>query len=460
MTSSQTTAHGRVHLRQRISALALWLIPVGIVAGAAMIGGTDSAIPQRSPPTVQTLVLGEPVLPQWRRELSGQIEARRQSHLAFEVAGLVTSVLVDEGSSVVAGDRLARLSVPVLDAEFAAAQAELNAAQTLLQELTVGPRKEDIAVGEAQLATAQAEAARAQSDLQRLIAADTASSQQAVFQAEQQLNASNARVAERQAQLSALRTGTRTEQIARQQAAVSAAQARVALSQARLTQAHLTAPFDGVISQRLVDEGTVIQPGQHILQVQETTQLEATITVPQDIESYLPPIGETLTAIIHNRSVTAQVIAQLPQRSLQTRTSQLRLALPADAGRPGDWLRIDITSPTSEIADNNHTAERGWLLPRMALREGERGQWSCLIAVPNNDNDTFELQLRLVHILQLSSDTVTVNGALQPGDRILTAGHQRLLPGMIVHSSDIDSLSEQSSSKQPSSEQPSASEQP
>jgi HlyD family secretion protein len=80
---------------------------------------------------------------------TGQLEARTEVMLGFEVNGVVAEVPAERGQAVRTGDLLARLDTS--EAELQLAQAEVN-----LADLKAGTRAEDIAAARAALRNAQA----------------------------------------------------------------------------------------------------------------------------------------------------------------------------------------------------------------------------------------------------------------------------------------------------------------
>ena len=78
--------------------------------------------------------------------VSGFVEAKNTAELAFPSTGLVTDVLVDEGTVVSKGDILATLAAAQLVAERAEAVASFEAAIANFDEAVAGPRAETIAV--------------------------------------------------------------------------------------------------------------------------------------------------------------------------------------------------------------------------------------------------------------------------------------------------------------------------
>jgi multidrug efflux pump subunit AcrA (membrane-fusion protein) len=79
----------------------------------------------------------------------------------------------------------------------------------------------------------------------------------------------------------------------------------------------------------------------------------------------------------------------------------------------------------------------GFWLPTTALSEGERGLWSCLVAVPNESKTSAErrshrVERRAVEVLHTELDRVLVRGTLNAGDRVVTRGTHRVTVGQSV----------------------------
>ena len=90
---------------------------------------------------------------------SGQVVPQHKASLSFPLTGVVSSVAVQEGDKVTAGQTLVTLDTAILDADVSQAQAGLAAAQTQVRYLKrIGTDQEHID-------SAQADVDRAQADL-------------------------------------------------------------------------------------------------------------------------------------------------------------------------------------------------------------------------------------------------------------------------------------------------------
>lgn len=164
-------------------------------------------------------------------------------------AEVIATLEVREGQRVKAGAVLMQLDPARGDAQFAVAQADTARAQAQLEELKLGPRREQIAQAQAQLAALRAQSAEATAYYrrvqplarQRLIAAAELDRARAA--------AGNAAASVRAAEQAWLERvhGSRAQDIAQGQAAADAAQAQQVVQGVNLQKLQLRAPRDGVI---------------------------------------------------------------------------------------------------------------------------------------------------------------------------------------------------------------------
>jgi len=240
---------------------------VSFAAAAALAGGAFFTLDGRAEstaraPAVAARALIAPAL----------VEARGDRvELAFEGAGQLTEILVDDGDRVRAGQVLARLDDRIARAQVARAEAALAAAVARRDLAVRGPRRDEL-----RAAAAEADAARAQAwerGVSRKRAEDLlAANADAIPEAEVDTARGNAQASEAQARaaearLALLEKGSRREVIAEADAAVAIAQAELQAARTVLSQTELKAPADGVVLRRLHEVG------EHVTNVPPTTVL-------------------------------------------------------------------------------------------------------------------------------------------------------------------------------------------
>lgn len=302
---------------------------------------------------------------------TGLVSAKRTSRLGFQEGGRIARMSADLGDRVSAGQSLASLDTRALRSQLASAEAQVSEAK-------------------ASYALAESTVDRQQALLEKGHVA-----QQRVDEANAQATTAMARIEAAEAQAQALRV-------------------RIDLSQ-------VTAPFAGVITDRLFDEGAIASPGAPVFELVETGSLEARIGLPSALAAELEVGGVySLTGDRGPVDATLRAVTGVINSGQRTVTSVFDIADP-DAVSVGAVVRLQVAREVSEP---------GLWVPVTALSEGQRGLWSLYIA--RRDGDGWTVRPGLVEIIQSEGDRAYVRGAVSDGDRIIVDGLQRITPGQQV----------------------------
>ena len=302
----------------------------------------------------------------------GRVEAVKEAKLGFELAGTVTEVLAFEGDRVSRGQLLAKLDTQRLLAR----QQELHAA----------------------LARSEADARLAKLSEKRvaeLVAKKLESSQR----------------------LDEVREGT-----AAAWALVDEIKARLKSLDVELNKSRLYAPFDAFIVRQRIDPGTVISPGQSILELHQEQDYEVRIALAAD-DAFELHEGESYLLLNGEEHVPARLKSIAKQRSLSTRTVEVIFSLARSQSDllPGDLLAFSY--------DQNLSVNGAWV-PRQALSSGVRGLWNLYTVA---DKSKSQLEQKSVELLYAESTRVYVRGTIQDGELLVISGVQRLVPGQVVN---------------------------
>ncbi|MEO0534156.1 MAG: efflux RND transporter periplasmic adaptor subunit [Cyanobacteria bacterium P01_A01_bin.123] len=408
--------------------LPLLLLPVGAIATNKVLssGPSETAVTQALP--VETLVVQPVDEYSVDRSYSGELAAGRSSELGFELGGKVVEILVDEGDAVNAGQPLARLDTRSLQAQRQQLVAQRDQAAAQLQELQAGPRQQDIAAARAAVADLQnqVDLGRLQETRRQDLYDQGAISREELDQQTFGTGSLESRLQQAQSNLDELLAGTRQEQISAQSAAVRQLEAAIASLDIDLSKSVLTAPFNGRVSQRLIDEGAVVSSGQSLLKLVEGDTLEARIGVPTEVATALP-IGSPQQVIVGDRALSAIVTAQLPEVDATSRTVTIVLDLQTDTPIPvGQTIQLSVTETQTT---------KGFWLPSTALVPAEQGLWSVYVAKASPQQstaDNYTVSRQDVEVMHTQGDRVLVRGTLQPGDRAITSGTHRIVAGQVV----------------------------
>ncbi len=247
--------------------------------------------------------------------LYGNVDIR-EADLAFNIAGRVASMLVEEGDKVKKGELLATLETEIYDADVEAAKADVGAQKAALDRLLAGSRPEEIRKARENAQAIQAQLADARATLKRTeqLASDR-------FAPLQQLDADQARVNNLEAllrasqqELSMAVQGPRTEDITQARAQLRASQAQLLLALRRLDYTRLYAKEAGVINTRIVEPGAVVQANTPVYTV--------ALTDPVWVRSYVdePDLGR-----IHS-GTKAEIFSEFKTRPPLCGLGRLHLA--------------------------------------------------------------------------------------------------------------------------------------
>ena len=223
-------------------------------------------------------------------EATGTLEVT-EIHVSATVPARVVRVLVNEGASVRAGDTLAILTQPTLDAEILQRRARARAAEANLSDLVGGARTDEVRRAESELAAADAEAERATRDAERLrgLAERQVISAQQYDAARAMVASTVARRQAAAASLALVRDGSRAERIAAARAESEAAAAASESARATARDLVLLSPATGTVTTRNIEPGEVAPAGMPVVTVSESTRQYVRVFVSQDAVSRIQP---------------------------------------------------------------------------------------------------------------------------------------------------------------------------
>ena len=205
--------------------------------------------------------------------VSGQVDAT-EVQVGAEVGGRLVEMAVEEGDRVKQGTVIARLDTRDTELALQRAQAERAQADAHLRLLQAGARPEDIRQAEAQTAAATADVAAAEADLaaastdldrfERLLQSKSGSEKQRDDAATRRrvaadrLNAARARERAARETVVRFRSGSRREEVEGARARVAAVDAQIATLEKARQDAGVTAPLEGIVTERLADPGEMV----------------------------------------------------------------------------------------------------------------------------------------------------------------------------------------------------------
>jgi HlyD family secretion protein len=327
--------------------------------------------------------------------LDGQIVPLLQSTLSSTQSGTVEAVEVNEGDRVTKGELLAKLDDSQLRAQLAASEAAVAQDEARLRssaiQAPISSQQYSSALSQAQQGVEQAQN-RIETDVAALnnaqlvyasneklaahgyVAQTTLEQSHAAYVAAlQELNNARqalpaARAALASARTNLQQTGVDQATIAANKAALEQARADVQLLQTQLAQSSVYAPFDGVVTQRLLDPGAFAGPNQPIVQVSQIDQVYVNANVPDDALAYVRPgtPATFTTSSLPGRSFHGTIADVNAVPTSGTLSYRARIRQPNPGGELRGGMLVTLT-----VEKQRHMG--AVVVPRTALFQTERG---------------------------------------------------------------------------------------
>lgn len=354
---------------------AVAIVGWGVFSRAKAVGDMHAWAAQRSVPVVRTFSPKASAAAEGL-ELPGQLQAYNEAPIYARVPGYLKSWNQDIGAKVKAGQLLAVIDAPELDQELAQAKANLATVQATLKLATV--------------------TAQRFSDL----AGDDAVSKQDADE--------------------------KSGDLAAKTAAVKAAEANVQRLQAMEGFKRITAPFDGVVTERnanigaLVNAGAGSNPDSALFKVSDVHVLRVYVQAPQ---SYSAEIRKGMKASLTlpqypNRTFPATVVSDAGAVNQSgALLIELEVQNPDGALKPGDFaqVRFDLAPATGVVR-----------VPASALIFRAQG---LQIATVSPDGHA---HLHPASVARDLGQQVELNGGLKPGDNVIDTPPDSLEDGDLV----------------------------
>ena len=307
-------------------------------------------------------------------ELPGQIQPLQQANMAFEVPGVMTEILVEEGQMVHTGQLLARLDPRDYEAIRTSAEAQLEAArieaeraQALFDRKATSKQRLDIAVSKFKVAEAEYERADKAYEDTKLIA-----------------------------------------------------------------------PIDGIVARKLVEDVVNVQAKQVILIIQDNSKLKAVVNIPENIGMYARRglNNEERTTRIHpevmlsfrpDLSFPAKFSEVSMMADTTTRTYEATLVF--DPPKEIMVLPGMTAKVRAKVPEDVEEASDRFAVPVHAVGYDDQGA-AYVWKVKADDMSVTKVQVTTHNV---AGDSIEVSApGLENGDQVATSGVHYLTEGMTV----------------------------
>lgn len=427
---------------------------------AALAAAEDVAEPEKSVPVeVAVVETGDISL---IFSYSGSLQPQDELNIVPGAAGRIESVLVEEGDIVKAGDPIAVIEDDLYQTQIKQAEAGLATAKLNLAKMELGSRPEEIAAAQAAvalakaslndvatidddertqaasaLARAEANLRRAQSEYDKIAwAGDVGTKPQALALQDatiayetalsgynKQTNPSDSQLAPlmlqvAQAELAlALKVQPfRQVDLATAQAGIQQAEAAVEAAKIQLRETIIKAPFDGIIADLNITEGSQVGQGTPVAHF-ISQDLEAQVGVQESLISQVEQ-GQSASLNVTaypGQDFPAVVTSVSPTADSNSRNFAVKV-IPTDGQ---DLLRSGMFADVSILAQENKNTI---LAPREAVIQGDEPY----VYVVQDDNT---VEQRTITTGLYDNDRIEVLSGLKPGDVVVITGQPNLQDG-------------------------------
>ena len=307
--------------------------------------------------------------------LPGTTAAFAAANIFARATGYISKRNVDIGDHVKAGELLAQLAVPELDDQISQNEATLDHLKSMLAQAEANRKLQQVTWDRDQPLVEKGWVTRQQGDVD-------------------------------------------VQNLKGQEAAVAAAQHNVTAQENLVKQLHqerdyasVVAPFDGVITQRKVDVGSLVQgnatSGTFMFEIMQKDVIRVSAFVPQDAAFGVAPGVAAVVRVpeLPDRAFAGKVtrIADALQSGTRTLLTEIDLPNPDGALASGIYCTVELKIPRKTPA---------FVLPAEALIFNRNGQQ---VAVANNGT----AQIRKVRVTRDLGTRVEVDTGVKPGEQVI-----------------------------------------
>jgi RND family efflux transporter MFP subunit len=310
--------------------------------------------------------------------ISGQIEAAQSANISTRVMGYITTLKVKAGDHVNKGQLLATISNQDMVAKRAQADAMIAEAQAALKN--------------------------AQKDFERF---------SALY---------------KQQSATAKELDNVTLQLASAKSRLEAAMQMRNEASAQLNYTNLTAPFSGIVTQKLADAGSMANPGMPLLTIEQAGSYQVSASVP---ENTIDKIKLGQKAILSINAINKTLNGEITQVNQSSRFTGGQYIIKIgisdkDKKRLYAGMYVDVSIPLTKAVATNNNEDAQVLVPTASIEN--RDQLTGLYTISSNNTAL----LRWVRLGKTYGDKVEVLSGLDKHEQYIVSADGKLYNGAPV----------------------------
>lgn len=354
------------------------------------------------------------------REFPGRAQAKDEVDLSFQVSGPLVSLPVDVGSTVRKGEVIAAIDARDFQSALDSAQGNLARSRANLVAMQRGARPEEIEQLKAVVEQAQASYQQAEAEHQRNanLIDDGVVTQSEFDISLARKRRTYAEIKSAQEALNIGQKGARAEDIEAKQSEIRALEAAVANAKNQLEYTVLSAPFEGEVAARFVDNFQTVQAKQPIVRLVDVSKIEVTVQIPESLIGLIPEVKEVACRFdaLPGREFLGTVTKIGSEASQTTRTYPVTVQIdqPADVRiLPGMAATIRGKSQAGSVAAGLSLA-----VPPAVIFADAAGGGSSVWVVEGGE----KVVRRPVTLGKLTAVGREISAGLKPGEWVVSTG--------------------------------------
>lgn len=400
----------------------------GILGLIGVLVSTDAVAQEATPrpAKVATVTASDTVI---SRKYPAVVLPSQEIELSFKVSGQIIDLPIRAASNVSAGDTIAQIDTRDFENQISQLQSSRDQATAQLEALQAGARPEEISALKAAVASAQAQVeqtadalSRAETLLERGVATRA---QVEGAQAEARVAQANLRAQQEQLRIGEI--GGRPEEIAGAEAALRGIDAQIKVARDNLSDATLTAPFDGIIARRDIENFANVTAGQSIALLQRLEVVHLAFDIPSlDVTELTRNGPDSITNIATFNSLRGQ----------EFETELVEFSVQADSATQTYRGRVSVTVPegavilpgmVASVISSTQGSAAQVSAPLSAIAAGPDGSpFVWLVAADGR------VSAQQVSLGEAAGDSVVISEGLVGGETIVSAGVSEIIDGMTI----------------------------
>lgn len=407
-----------------------------LVVAAAALAACERTTAQTKPPAPPPVPVGVATVEQKVVPVQvtavGNVQAFTTVAVKSQVAGQIVKVHFTEGDEVKRDQPLFTIDPRPMEASVRQWEANVAKDRAMLRsaEAALAQRRAEVTQTEANLARdmAQMENARTQDERYRRLAEQGLIARDQYDQIRTNFLALQATVAADRAAVENAKASAQAAEamVENARAAIRVNEAMVDTARLQLAYATIKAPMEGRTGNLLVQPGNVVKGNDDnpLVVIAQVRPIHVSFAVPEqhlaDVRKHRADGRLKVEAQIDGgkKSVVGAVTFMNNTVDASTGTIQLKASFPNTdhALWPGQFVDVVLTLAT----------EQAIVVPAQAVQPGQKGTFVFVVKADNT------VESRLVKVGRRLAREVVIEQGLKPGERVVTDGQLRLLPGSRV----------------------------